>query len=138
MAMKLKQTSGCNLFVMLQAQLRLYVQAAGQVLNEYIRNKMGIATVTVTYAIKITHTHVNMNACTVPKHIQPCFPIDFVMFTLHNKLSTKCRSKSSALKPPNAPQCAPLCLSALSVCCSVMGRWCTWGFSALCSDLKCI
>lgn len=63
MAMKLKQTSGCNLFVMLQAQLRVYVQAAGQVLNEYIRNKMGIATVTVIYAIKITHTHVNMNAC---------------------------------------------------------------------------
>lgn len=56
MAMKLKQTSGCNLFVMLQAQLRVYVQAAGQVLNEYIRNKMGIATVTVTYATKITHT----------------------------------------------------------------------------------
>lgn len=83
MAMKLKQTSGCNLFVMLQAQLRLYVQAAGQVLNEYIKNKMGIATVTVTYAIKITHTHVNMNACTVPKHIQPCFPIDFVMCFTH-------------------------------------------------------
>lgn len=60
------------------------------------------------------------------------------MFTLHNKLSSNRWSKSPGLKLPNAPQCAPLCLPALSACCSVMGRWCTVGFSAICSDLKSI